>query len=202
MGIVLLDIGNVIVSVDFEPFCRAVARDGGAGMEAIRSRYCDSPLKDRLDRGMVAPGEFLGMLADDPMTVDRPRSFFRSAWQQIFTPVPGCVDGLARLRERHQIWIMSDTDPLHFTWLLDTYPFMRGHDRYFLSFEHGLLKREPEAFLHVLDSSGLAPEQFVLVDDRPVNIDACRRCGMKGILFGNWTDLHASPLLSGVGRQP
>ncbi|MCE1274512.1 MAG: HAD family phosphatase [Chlorobiales bacterium] len=200
MGIVLLDIGNVIVSVDFKPFCRSVARDGAADYDAILSRYCEGAFKDRVDRGMVAPAEFLGMLADDPMTVDKSPAYFRFAWQKIFTPVPGSAEAIRRLGEHHQIWIMSDTDPLHFAYLLDTYPVMRGHDRYFLSYEHGLLKREPEAFRHVLDSSGVDPQQFILIDDRAVNIDSCRRVGMHGILFTGWEDVQASPLLFGESR--
>jgi FMN phosphatase YigB (HAD superfamily) len=200
MSIILLDIGNVIVSVDFEPFCRAASRDGTTGPGRIRNRYCDSALKDRLDRGMVAPGEFLGMLAEDPETVDMPLPFFRNAWQRIFTPVPGSEEGIASLREHHEIWIMSDTDPLHFAYLIDAYPVMRGHDRYFLSYEHGLLKRDAEAFLHVLGNSVHDPGQFILVDDRSVNIESCRRVGMEGILFSNWSEVLDSPGLS-VGSR-
>ena len=200
MGIILLDIGNVIVSVDFEPFCRAVARDGNAGADEIRRRYCDSDLKDGHDRGLVASGDFLRKLADDPATVDRPLSFFRSAWQRIFSPLQGSADGIRQLRDRHQIWIMSDTDPLHFAYLIDSYPVMREADRYLLSYEHGFLKRQPEAFRHVLDSSGLDPEQFTLVDDRQVNVDVCRSFGMNAILFESWAGVLASPILS--DRRP
>lgn len=200
MSIILLDIGNVIVSVDFDPFCRAASRDGTTGPETIRNRYCDSSLKDRLDRGLVAPGEFLGMLAEDPDTVDMPVHFFRNAWQRIFTPVPGSVEAIASLREHHEIWIMSDTDPLHFAHLIDTYPVMRGQDRYFLSYEHGLLKRNAEAFRHVLGTSGHDPDRFMLVDDRPVNVESCRRVGIEGILFNNWSEVLTSPRLSG-GRS-
>jgi glucose-1-phosphatase len=195
MGIILLDIGNVIVSVDFDPFCRKVARDAVDGPPVISGRYCEGALKDRMDRGLVGPGEFLGMLADDPETVDGPPGFFRSAWQRIFTPVPGSVDAIAQLGERHEIWIMSDTDPLHFAYLLDTYPVMRGHDRYFLSYEHGLLKRDPDAFRHILESSGLEPGRFILVDDRPANLESCRRSGIAGILFSSWQETLSSPLL-------
>jgi HAD superfamily hydrolase (TIGR01509 family) len=91
---------------------------------------------------------------------------------------------------------MSDTDPLHFAFLSDTYPVIREADRYLLSFKHGYLKRQPEAFRHVLDSSGLDPESFILVDDREVNIESCRKAGMGGILFSTWADVLASPMLT------
>jgi HAD superfamily hydrolase (TIGR01509 family) len=197
MAIILLDIGNVLLSVDFEPFCRSAAHGIPGAYDNLWHRYCDGPLKERLDRGLAAPGEFLGMLADDPETADMPPAFFRRAWQRIFTPVQGSADAVRRLRERHQTWIMSDTDPLHFAHLLDTYPLLRGHDRYFLSYEHGLLKRDTAAFRHVLESSGRAPGEFVLIDDRPANIAACRQAGMGAILFDSWPHVLDSPLLFG-----
>lgn len=195
MAIILLDIGNVLLSVDFEPFCRSACLDLPGAYGNMWARYCDGPLKERLDRGLAAPGEFLGMLADDPETVDMPKAFFRQAWQRIFTPVPGSPEAVRCLREHHESWIMSDTDPLHFAHLLDAYTLLRGHDRYFLSYEHGFLKREPAAFRHVLDTSGRAPGEFILIDDRPANITACRQAGMRGILFDTWPNVLASPLL-------
>ncbi len=197
MKVILLDIGNVIVSVDFGPFCRAVARDGADRGGQLRQRYCQGPLKDRVDRGLVAPGAFLHMLAADPLTVDRPAAFFRTAWQKIFTPVPGSGEAIRQLGATHEIWIMSDTDPLHFAHLLDAYPVMRGHDRYFLSYEHGWLKREAGAFRHLLDrSGGLMPEDFLLIDDRPSNVATCTAAGMQAILFDGWAGVLADPLVS------
>jgi FMN phosphatase YigB (HAD superfamily) len=200
MSIILLDIGNVIVSVDFEPFCRTVSLDGDVGAETIKRRYCESILKDRFDSGLVGPGEFLGMMAEDPLTVDMPPFYFRSAWQRIFTLVPGAIEGIGRLQEQHELWIMSDTDPLHFAFLIDKFPVMRRMDRFFLSYEHGYLKRDPDAFRHVLDCSGLDAREFILVDDREVNLRSCRKSGMDGILFREWSGTLASPLLS--GRKP
>jgi glucose-1-phosphatase len=45
MSIILLDIGNVVVSVDFMRFCRAVALDPVAGVEEIFRKYCTSASK-------------------------------------------------------------------------------------------------------------------------------------------------------------
>ena len=200
MDIILLDIGNVIVSVDFEPFCRAVARDGDAGAGEMMRRYCEGDLKDRLDRGQLSSDDFLRIMATDPATLDRPISFFRTAWQEIFSSLHGSLEGIRCLRERYRLWIMSDTDPLHFDYLIDNYPVMREAERFFLSYEHGFLKREQESFLHVLESSGLEPDRFTLLDDRQVNVDTCRKTGMNGILFTSWREVEASSLCSGRRR--
>jgi FMN phosphatase YigB (HAD superfamily) len=196
MSIILLDIGNVLVKVDFFPFCKAVSRDGENGVAALMSRYCEGDLKDRFDSGRIAISDYLDLIATDPLTLDMPRHHLRKAWQDIFTPVPGCIDAVGKLRRHHELWIMSDTDPLHFAFLIDRFPVLRNMERYFLSYEHGYLKRSPEAFRHVLDSSGLEASGFLLIDDREVNTTAGACSGIETILFRSWAETLASPQLA------
>ena len=201
MGIILLDIGNVLVNVDFMPFCRAVSREGDAGAAAIMERYCLSELKERHDTGRIGPREYLAMIAADPLTRDLPPDRLRLAWQEIFTPTPGSAEAVETLKRRHELWIMSDTDPLHFAFLIDRFAALRNMDRYFLSYEHGWLKRSPEAFRYVLDSSGLDAAEFLLIDDREVNTRSCAEAGIASILFRNWPEALASPTLAAFSHQ-
>jgi FMN phosphatase YigB (HAD superfamily) len=201
MGVILLDIGNVLVNVDFMPFCRAVSRDGDASASAIMERYCQSELKERHDTGWIGPREYLGLIAADPLTRDMPLDQLRLAWQDIFTSMPGSANAVETLKRRHELWIMSDTDPLHFAFLIDRFPVLRNMGRYFLSYEHGWLKRWPEAFQHVLDVSGLDASEFLLIDDREVNIRSCAEVGIASILFRNWPEALASPALAAFSHQ-
>lgn len=198
MGVILLDIGNVLVNVDFMSFCNTVSRDGHAGAEAIAERFCQGELKDRLDTGRMAPRDFLDLIAADPHTRDIPFDRLRLAWQDIFSPLSGSQDAVRQLKQRHEIWIMSDTEPLHFAFLIDRFPVLRSHDRYFLSFEHGYLKRSPDAFHYIIDQSGRDVSEFLLIDDRQVNTRACSQAGIAAMLFENWPQTLASPeLVSG-----
>lgn len=199
MGIILLDIGDVLVNVDFMPFCGTVCCDPVSGAAPLMARYCQGELKERHDRGRIASFDFLDMIANDPLTLDLPRHQLRLAWQDIFTPVPGSEEAVAHLRRHHELWIMSDTDPLHFAFLLDRFPLLRSMDRYLLSYEHGYLKRSPKAFRYALDMSGRDPAEFLLIDDRKRNIDSSTSVGIESILFRSWDDSLASPSLAAFG---
>jgi len=201
MGIILLDIGNVLVNVDFMPFCQTVCRDPVSGVAQLMARYCQGELKERHDCGRIASFDFLDMIADDLLTLDLPLHQLRLAWQDIFTPVPGSEEAVAHLWRHHELWIMSDTDPLHFAFLLDRFPLLRNMDRYLLSYEHGYLKRSPEAFRYALDMSGRDPAEFLLIDDRTLNIDYCASMGIEGLLFRSWDDTLASPRLAAFGAS-
>ncbi|HWR01045.1 MAG TPA: HAD family hydrolase [Chlorobaculum sp.] len=191
MGIILLDIGNVVVTVDFLPFCKTVSRDGDSGARKVMNSYCEGDLKDRFDRGMISPHEFLGKIAADPLTVDMPLNELRYAWQNIFSHQPGAIEAIKMLQEHHSVWIMSDTDPLHFAFLINTFPVLRDLDRYFLSYEHGHLKRSPDAFRNVLERTGVGASEFTLIDDRPVNCAASRVAGINSIQFRDWHETLA-----------
>lgn len=188
MGIILLDIGNVIVDVDFLRFCRSVARDRDSGPALIFDRYCASELKNRFDRGLVAPFDYLGMIAGDSDTLDMPLGDLKTAWQDIFSPKPEAGEAVRQLGRRHTLWIMSDTDPLHVTFLFNRCPELKLAARYWLSFEHGRLKRERESFLELLAASGRPAGEFILIDDREDNCICAESCGIRTLLFRNWPE--------------
>lgn len=187
MSIVLLDIGNVLVDVDFMTFCRKVSRNGEVGAEAIYGRYCASELKNRFDKGAIAPSSYLETIAGDPDTRAVCMHELKTAWQNIFVPKPDVSDSVGEILRDHRVWIMSDTDPLHFTRLLNTLPVLRAAERYWLSFERGYLKREPEAFQELLSVSGRNAGDFVLIDDREDNCRAAATAGIRAVRFRNWS---------------
>ncbi|NTW82757.1 MAG: haloacid dehalogenase [Chlorobiaceae bacterium] len=187
MGIILLDIGNVIVDVEFKKFCSSVSRHGAAGAERLFNRYCVSEVKLRFDKGLVAPSEYLAMMAGDPEIRRMPINELKTAWQDIFTLTDGIEDAIQRLRKRHAIWITSDTDPLHFTFLLNNFPVLKQASRYLLSYEHGYLKREPGAFTEILGTVfSRQPDEFLLIDDREDNCRCAEACGIRAHLFTGW----------------
>ena len=187
MSIILLDIGNVIVNVDFFRFCNAVSGSGQSGAQEMFQRYCTSDLKNRFDKGAISPFDYLGMISADPEARPMPVWDIREIWQDIFTPMPESADAVRRIRNDHSLWIMSDTDPLHFTFLLNHYPVLKEAERFWLSFEHGYLKREPESFHEVLACSGMDAREFVLIDDREENCRCAEAAGIRTHLFLDWS---------------
>jgi FMN phosphatase YigB (HAD superfamily) len=194
--IILLDIGNVIVDVDFGAFCTTVAAKPD-DEQAVFEKFCVGDFKGRFDRGDVSITSFFQSVADDSLVRTISTQDVKEAWQNIFTLKEGAREGIARLKRDHRVWVMSDTDPLHFTVLLNRFPVLRAMDRFYLSFEHGFLKSSPEAFVHVIESSGIEPGDFLLIDDKPDNCFSCKSVGVDSILFTSWSDLPGKRFFSG-----
>ncbi len=191
MRIILLDVGNVLVSVNFMRFCRAVAVEPVAGADELFRKYCGGELKNQLETGWVAPLEYLAIIAGDPLSRVMSLQEIRQYWQDIFELLEGAVEAVSLLKESHSLWIMSDTDPLHFTFLLNNYPLLRSVDRYYLSFEQGKMKTTVDAFTSILQSSGRSADEFLLIDDKAVNCASASQAGIRSIQFQNWQDTLA-----------
>jgi len=201
MRIILLDVGNVLLSVDFLAFCRRVVPEGVAELHEVRSKYCEGELKASFERGMITPADYLGMIQSDPLTATMSHEEIEERWQNIFTLVQGAEEGVAALAGNHRIWIMSDTDPLHVSWFMNHFPLLRQKERYYLSYEHGFLKNSPEAFRHVLSHSGVPAEEFILIDDKPENCRSAALSGIRSILFNSWPETLAALASLHVSRR-
>ena len=186
--IILLDIGNVIASVDFFRFCKGVLSDSFSDPQAVYMKYCQGELKTKFDQGIIAPLDYLCMIGRDSLTGNMSHGEIRERWQDVFSPMEGAEEGVETLSRERRLWIMSDTDPLHFAFLLTRYPLLRERERYYLSYEHGFMKSSPEAFQHVLDDTGIAAQEFILIDDKPENCRAAESVGIKSIRFASWPE--------------
>ena len=66
-------------------------------------------------------------------------------------------------------------------------PIKKIFHRLFLSNRIHLAKPDPEAYRHVIKKLGAKPDEVLMVDDRPENIEAARKVGMRGIVFKDTT---------------
>lgn len=188
LDVVVLDLGNVLVDVDFERFAHRIAGASGATVEEILAATLRGPLKSELDRGKLSPQAFAETIANELSLSLSPDELLR-AWQDIFDWRPdadlfvrACADGPA-------LWLFSDTDPSHFDWCMSRFPGMRTLERFFLSFERGMLKRDPGAFEELAALREEAGLRLAFVDDMPANVEAARAVGIEAHLFRGWESL-------------
>jgi FMN phosphatase YigB (HAD superfamily) len=178
------DLGGVLVDVDFERFVRAVlATDPGADAAFLRSVPA-LPLKADLDRGRVAPAAFAdAVLAGSGARIGR--DGFLAAWADIFTPRPEAVAWLEASRATHELWLLSDTDPVHIARVDRDWPTGDLWSRRLLSFEQGRIKIDPGAFEPLAEQvrRGRAVRFF---DDREDNVEAARAAGVPALVFTDW----------------
>lgn len=188
--LLVLDLGNVLVDVDFGRFAARFA--GARSVEAILAECRDGPRKLAHDRGEIAPRVFVREVA---AWLGAPPEAVAAAWSDIFRPTAGAAERVAALAGRCELWLCSDTDPLHFARVLDDHPVVRRFDRYLLSYARGLLKRDPGAFAPVAAEAATG-RPVLFVDDVAANVEAARAAGVPAVVFTAWADLDLGDLLA------
>jgi len=97
--------------------------------------------------------------------------------------VPGSIELLHELAQRHPLYLVSDHATEWVEALLPQHPFLDLFQERFWSCELGSIKRDPETFPLVLDQIGHSAKDCLFVDDNPENIASAARSGIPGIVF-------------------
>jgi len=189
---VLFDLGNVIF-----PFSHNLAAEkiGGASPLSDREifrRIFDSGLEARFDRGLLSPKEFYRELKKI-LSLDMTYEEFTEAWNNIFSLNENVIDLIHNLKQNgYPVYILSNTNVLHFDYLRKIYPFLETLDGFFLSFEIGMRKPDRRIFEHAVSGIGTTARAIVYIDDKPEYVTAAEEVGLRAILFDNADGLRRS----------
>lgn len=177
----VFDLGEVVLHVDLERTLSAWT-SAGASADRVRDFYRTETEYRRFERGEIDAKAYHRILVDH---VGHPLSFqaFLDGWNAMLgETIDGIVDLLTRLEGRLRLVALSNTNCEHEKiWSARNADALRYFERVFTSHDIGSRKPEPACFQAVLDYLALPAESVVMVDDRPDNIDAAVRLGMKGI---------------------
>lgn len=175
--VVLFDLGGVLLELRdrFETFLI----DRNSDWDRL---WIHSEAVREFERGHIPIGEFARRIVDEMDLPYGPGEFIErfDGWPgQLF---PGTEELLARIPATYTRALLSNTNALH--WRRAGIADLLEHlfDRTFLSYEIGAVKPDADAYTHVFQVCGCAPENILFLDDNPVNIDAASSLGMRARL--------------------
>ena len=179
---IIFDLGGVLVHLDWDGLCAPLATLSGWGADSVRAEAYGGAIVFEFMRGSIGPQEFheafcnkLGIVVsyDD----------FAGIWCALIGTKASIIPLVERLRPGHRLVVASNTDQIHFAYTLQHVDVMRHFDRYFLSYEMGLLKPDPAFFRQVLQDLDTPPADCIFIDDRPENVESARGVGITALLF-------------------
>ena len=111
---------------------------------------------------------------------------WRDLWCRIFTgEVPGMREVLAELKGQFRLVALSNTDEVHWTFLLRNYPIFGLLDGWVVSYREGVTKPDPAIYRAVVDRYCDAGSPVFYTDDTPQYIEAARRLGWEAEVFSD-----------------
>ncbi|TNE62136.1 MAG: HAD family phosphatase [Bacteroidetes bacterium] len=187
---IIFDFGNVLFDLNFSAVDRSLRQLLGDRLETAQEKLRASGVFHLYETGGLSTEEFVDVLrlaTDLPLTAGQ----VVEAWNTIFDGMPReRFDILLRLRQRYQVFLLSNINELHADWI-DAY-MVREHglrdfqSRYFdaVYYSHLIRLRKPdrEIYEYVLADAEIRPEESVFIDDLEENVQAARELGIRGIV--------------------
>ncbi|MHB8066838.1 MAG: HAD family hydrolase [Desulfobaccales bacterium] len=186
---IAFDLGNVLVAVDHFRFCRPFAALAGLTPEEVYAAVFDSDLEPGYDTGRISSEEFYQKIMDR-FRLNLPYPQFCHLWMDIFSPLEDMDQTVERLAGRYPLYLLSNTNPLHFRHIQERYPLLRHFRRFILSYEVGSRKPEAGIFQALIREMGLPPAQCLYLDDKLPFVEAARTHGLVAWHFATPEDFH------------
>jgi putative hydrolase of the HAD superfamily len=187
---IIFDLGNVLFDLDLGKTGRILHALTGDQYAAAHAQLLRDRVFESYEVGGMTTAEFLDavrLATDPPLSA----SEVEAAWNSIFVDFPRArLDMLLRLRQKYKVFLLSNINDLHATWI-DDY-MLREHQvpdfqhRYFdgVYYSHLIRLRKPnrEIYEYVLADAELIPEETVFFDDLEPNVLAAQSLGIQAFV--------------------
>ena len=180
--VIALDVGKVLVDYDPKVVLEELSKRCG--------REIGLPLPIDLDElffpvyvGTQSWGDILHVL-NNALGFFLESQEWRELWCRIFTgEVPGMREALAELKSEFRLVALSNTEEVHWTFILQKYPILKLLDGWIVSYTEGVAKPDPAIYEAVVDRycDGRLPVFYT--DDTPRYVEAARRLGWEAEVF-------------------
>ena len=185
---IVLDLGNVVLHYDHGRSVKRIAQMVGRSEEEVES-FVFGDLKNDFNRGKISAKEFYCRVRDRfdlPICLDA----FTQVWSDIFWENPDVVELLPALSKKYPLYLLTNTDILHFKYILDNFDVIPRFRNVFASYQMGAAKPDREIFLRALQAIAQPASQVLYVDDEPAFVAAARDRGMQAIRYSPGIELR------------
>jgi putative hydrolase of the HAD superfamily len=186
--VILYDLGNVILPFNHyqiaEKLSRFCQQKEVGDPQRIFSYLFDlqKGIINDFEVGKVSPQEFFQSIKED-LGLSISFDEFIPIWDDIFSENVDVSQIILSQKGRWRLGLLSNTDPLHFHFILSKFSIMRAFDRWILSYEVGFKKPAIEIFQTAIAWASVEPQKILFIDDLKKHVEAATALGMQGIHF-------------------
>jgi len=186
--VILYDLGNVILPFNHyqiaEKLSRFSQKREARDPQEIFSYLFDfqDGIVNHFDVGQVSPQEFFQSIKDH-LGLSLSFDEFIPIWTDIFSENVEVSQIILSQKGRWKLGLLSNTDPLHFHYILSKFSVMRAFDKWILSYEVGFKKPAVEIFQTAIAWASVEPQKILFIDDLKRHVEVAISSGMRGIHF-------------------
>ena len=185
--VLLFDLGGVLVQSEGLACLKRIVSPEERHL--VPARWHESRAVRLFETGKTSPEEFAVAFIEEwrlSMAPDRFLELFASWVSGFFA---GAESLLARLRARHRVAYLSNTNAVHFARLPQL---ATVFDCGFASHISGHMKPSPEAYQGAVSALGVDPTSVYFFDDLDANVLAARALGMQAVKVRGVAEVEAA----------
>ncbi len=196
----LLDLGGVLIDVDYHRTARAFEALGAQQFVQLYSQQHATPEFEELEIGKLADEEFITRM-QTRCTPGTTKEQVEEAWNAILLDFRmETIDYLPVLKKRYRLFLLSNTNSIHHRAFEKKFREQTGlesldlfFDRALYSHKIGMRKPHESTYRKVLEMLDIRAGETLFIDDSPVNISPAEQVGIRTHL------LKPDERLSGIG---
>lgn len=183
---IVFDLGAVLLNIDFNRSIKEFSKLGVTDYSKTLDRLRQMDVFFRFEMGLIGPYVFreefcncAGLKISD--------SQFDAAWNAVLLDFPKeRVDLLLQLKKQYHLYLLSNTNIIHFDSYIKSFRDRYGFDfsdlfvKAYYSFNMRMKKPDKEIYDFVLGDSNLAPAETLFIDDLIENITGAKSAGIIG----------------------
>ena len=195
IGVIFFDLGNVILPFNHyqiaEKLSRFTKREDSQDPKKIFSYLFDfeNGAINGYEVGKVSSLDFFKSLKEH-LQLTLSFEEFIPIWNDIFWENLEVSEIIRSLKGKKRLGLLSNTNPLHFDYILLKFPVVQIFDKWILSHEVGFKKPALEIFQSGVEWACVEPEKILFIDDMKSYVEAAISLGMHGIHFTSATRLR------------
>lgn len=170
------------MDVESDRLMHQVAQLVGRSFDEVQAAIYDKELMIPFELGQITAHAYYGGLKEK-LALSWTYEQFVRMWNGIFTEKADVIQILGRLRNRHKLVALSNTNELHIDHIKRTVSSLFVFHDWIASCDVGLRKPDPRIYELALNRAEACPHEAVYIDDRPELVEAGKMCGMKAVRF-------------------
>lgn len=187
----VFDLGNVILPFEHRQIAtrlhaKSLMREGCSPSVLFDAMFdFEEGLVNPYEEGLVSSVEFFSELKHK-FQLDMSLEDFKDIWNPIFQEDPSVNKAILYLKEKgYPLFLLSNTNELHFSYIMEKYPIIHSFDEWLLSFEVGAKKPKRRIYDAIFEKMAIPPDAVFYIDDIPKYVEVAKQLGINGMIFKN-----------------
>ncbi len=198
---IIFDLGRVIVDFNDKIPAKALMRYTKHSQATIHSTLFCSKHYESFTLGRITAAEFYATIKKE-LRLTCSFSKFKFIWNNIFARRENVEKLIKKLKKnKYKLLLLSDTDKLHFEFILKNYPIIKEFDDVVVSYKHNCKKPSKKIFFIALkkakELANAEPAECLYFDDLVENIIGAKKLGISAVQYASYNELHDS--LTSIG---